>query len=229
MSTDLLKRNIIFYSIIAVVIIGIYSYKSYRKMDFQRDADQFTENSLKLCAISYKMCNSISQAWEEYSWGNYYFDTQTGKTDNSNTGNRANNLVYCSTTSELLMLQEDFFISTGVVDLLNEYKNNMDIAFKRLESAQGKYENVFKSFEEIYIASNTIYDLATKPNGSLDNYNSSVYSGLGGISSSITYEFRGLDFEMCPIFNERAKEYQRSANDEFFKKTGIECNDFLVF
>lgn len=225
MSIDSIKRNILFFSVIGITLIGIFSYNSYHKMTFQRDADQLTENSMKLSAISYKMCESLSFVWSEYDFGNHFFDTQTGKTDYCNTGNRANNLVYCSSPSELHLQQEQFFNSTGIVDLLDKYKNNMEIAFKRLESAQGKYKNAFTALQQVYCTSSLLYDYATKPYGTLQNYSSSVRSQYYSARTA----FRDLDFEMCPIFNERAEEYQRSANDEFFKKTGIECEDFFVF
>ena len=216
MSIDSIKRNIIFFSVIGITLIGVFSYNSYHKMTFQRDAEQLTENSLKLSVISYKMCISSSDVLRDYYLGSQYFDTQTGKIYYDNTGNRAKNLVYCISESELKLQQEQFFISTGIVDLMDKYKNNMEIAFKHLESAQGKYKNEFSALEDVYRCSSLLYDYAKTSNSDI---------GKIGIWSA----FNNLDNEMCPIFSKNAEEYQRSANDEFFKKTGIECTDFDVF
>ena len=219
MSIDSIKRNIIFFSVIGITLIGVFSYNSYHKMTFQRDAEQLTENSLKLSVISYKMCESSSDILHYYDLGFQYFDVHTGKMYFDNTGNRANNLVYCSSVNELKLQLGQFFISTGIVDLMDKYKNNMEIAFKRLESAQGKYKNEFNDLDEVYRCSSQLYDDATTSNG----------ENLVGDVIRTKDAFYYLNYEMCPIFEKNAKEYQFSANSEFFKKTGIDCPNFDVF
>ena len=132
MSIDAIKRNILFLSAIAIVLIGIFSYNSYHERNVRKYSEKFLEYSFKYCIISSIIGERECAVCNRCVMNKLYFNTKTGETysEDECTRSMVNDLIYCSSKNEMLNQQAFFYTGMGVMDLLEDYREKMDDAFR---------------------------------------------------------------------------------------------------
>ena len=225
MSIDAIKRNILFLSAIAIVLIGFFSYNSYHERNVRKYSEQFLEYSFKYCIISSIIGERECAVCNRCVMNKLYFNTKTGETysEDECTRSMVNDLIYCSSKNEMLNQQAFFYTGMGVMDLLEDYKKKMDDAFERLSFELEKKQKIFAEFESTYNNANDLNQLVNNPiinqYGNIIDYENSLEFANREASHNYRYFYQNGK-EICPQFCENYTEYEKSAKNEYFKLTG---------
>ena len=206
------KQIIIALSAIAIIVIGVIGYNSYRTSQYEKHVAEFKENAYKLYVLSGYMCSEVNSVWRGYIFDDKKcFNTKSGQSLKWSYSSEEN-VVYCSNFSEIIAKLENFYSSHGITDLADSYRKNMKHAFEQMTPPPGKYKDVHNTMQKMYNSVNTLYKSATSPDGSLQTYTTSVNETAENFNEA----FEQSEIEICPIEDKKSM-YEEKVLKEVLK------------